>query len=111
MVDVAVGPGMAAAYPEIGAFTRLTQLGDNFVRYGTRQFKEQKLVSVDSNFFGVFNLPFLEGDPHTALTRPNSLVITRAFADKYFGAEPAVGKTVDLDRFAGRRSGPLWPIR
>jgi putative ABC transport system permease protein len=99
MVDVAVGPGMAAAYPEIEAFARLTQLGDNFVRYGTRQFKEQKLVSVDSNFFGIFNLPFLEGDPHTALNQPNSLVITRAFADKYFGAEPAIGKTVDLDRY------------
>ena len=99
MVDVAVGPGMATAYPEIETFTRLTQLGDNFVRYGTRQFKEQKLVCVDSNFFGVFNLPFLEGDPHTALMQPNSLVISRAFADKYFGAEPAVGKTVDLDRY------------
>jgi len=99
MVDVAVGPGIAAAYPEIEAFTRLTHIGDNFVRYGTRQFKEQKLVGVDSNFFGVFNLPFLEGDPHTALIQPNSLVITRAFADKYFGAAPAVGKTINLDRY------------
>jgi len=99
MVDIAVGPGMAAAYPEIETYTRLTQLGDNFVRYGTRQFKERKIVSVDSNFFGVFDLPFLAGDPHTALMQPNSLVITRAFAGKYFGTEGAIGKTIDFRSF------------
>src|SRR5579872_7052436 len=54
MVDIAVGPGMAAAYPEIEAFTRLNRQGDAFIQYGGRQFKEQRLVAVDSNFFEVF---------------------------------------------------------
>jgi putative ABC transport system permease protein len=99
MVDVAVGPGMAAAYPEIETSTRLSRLGDAFVHYGTREFKEQKIASADSNFFEVFDLPFLEGDAHTALIHPNSLVITKAFAEKYFGTESAVGKTLELDGF------------
>ena len=96
MVDVAVGPGMAAAYPEIEAYARLGRLGDNFVQYGTRQFKESKMAYADSNFFDVFTLPFLEGDVHTALVQPNSLVVTKDFAAKYFGTEPAVGKTIQL---------------
>src|SRR5580704_15681268 len=99
MVDVAVGPGIAAALPGVETCTRLTRIGDNFVRYGTRQFKEQKFVNVDSNFFEVFTLPFLEGNVHTALTRPNSLVITKALADKYFGSEPALGKSLELQFF------------
>src|SRR5882757_10070700 len=99
MVDVAVGPGMAAAYPEIEAFTRLRRLGDDFIQSGTRQFKEQQMVYADSNFFEVFTVPFLEGDVHTALNRPNSLVVTRAFATKYFGAEPALGKTVTSGQY------------
>jgi putative ABC transport system permease protein len=94
MVDVAVGPGMAAAYPEIDASTRISRAYDVFTQFGTRQFKETRMAYVDSNFFEVFTLPFLEGDVHTALIQPNSLVITRAFATKYFGDEPALGKTI-----------------
>ena len=99
MVDVAVGPGMAAAYPEIEASTRLNQAGDLFASYGTRQFKEQHVAFVDSNFFALFTLPFLEGDVQTALTQPNSLVVTRAFATKYFGDEPALGKTIQVQNY------------
>ncbi|HXB09426.1 MAG TPA: ABC transporter permease [Puia sp.] len=99
MVDIAVGPGMASAYPEIETFTRLSHFGDVYVRSGTRQFKESNLVYADSNFFGVFTQPFLEGDARTALVRPNSLVVTKAFATRYFGEAPALGKTVELSNF------------
>jgi len=97
-VDIAVGPGMKQAFPEIKACTRLEQLGGVFVSdpTGTRQTKEQHLSFVDSNFFEVFTLPFLEGSPHDALVRPNSVVLTRALADKYFGSGPAVGKTLTI---------------
>ena len=96
MVDAAVGPGMAANYPEIEAFTRLSRVGDNFVRYGVQEYKEQKMATVDSNFFDIFTIPFLEGDVHTALSQPNSLVVTSAFAKKYFGNASAMGKTISL---------------
>ncbi len=49
---------------------------------------------MDSNFFEVFTQPLLEGDAHTALVQPNSLVITRALATKYFGDQPAMGRTL-----------------
>jgi putative ABC transport system permease protein len=98
MVDIAVGPGMKAEYPEVETFTRLGHLND-FVQVGTRQFKETDMVYVDSNFFDVFTLPFLEGDVHTALDRPNTLVVTKAFAIKYFGTASALGKTVELSTY------------
>jgi len=99
MVDIAVGPGMAATYPEIETFTRFNNLGDAYIQAGTRQFKESNLACVDSNFFEVFTVPFLEGDVHSALLRPNSLVVSKAFATKYFGSASALGKTVELSNY------------
>ena len=99
MVDVAVGPGMTAAYPQIEAYTRMRSLGDIFVQSGERSFKEHDIASADSNFFNIFTIPFLEGDARTALVQPASLVITRKFADKYFGAGSAIGKTLQLQNW------------
>jgi len=108
MVDVAVGPGMTAVYPEIEAYTRMRHMGDMFVQYGDRSFKEQNMAFADSNFFSIFTLPFLEGDAHTALKQPGSLVVTRDFADKYFGARPALGKIIQLKSFgAGKITGVI----
>jgi putative ABC transport system permease protein len=110
-VDVAVGPGMAAAYPEIEASTRLTRIGRESVQYGALQFREEGMVAVDSNFFELFTLPFLEGDVHTALIQPYSLVITKAFATKYFGRQPALGKTLLIpDRGACKVTGVIDQI-
>jgi len=99
MVDVAVGPGMTAVYPDIEAYTRMGHVGDQFVSYDDRMFKEQKMVFADSNFFRIFTVPFLEGDPRTSLLPPNSLVVTRDFADKYFGTGPALGKTLQVQNY------------
>jgi putative ABC transport system permease protein len=93
-VDVAVGSGIKNAFPEVIASTRLTNRGPVFVKYNGLQFKEEKIVIIDSNFFQFFSIPLLDGDTKTALTEPKSLVITRAFQKKYFGSSPAIGKMI-----------------
>ena len=92
MVDVAVGPGIKNAYPEVIAVTRLERDKPAFIKYNDRQFKEEELALADSNFFAVFSIPLLEGDSKTALTSPNSIVITKAFEKKYFGESPGLNK-------------------
>ncbi|MBS1754458.1 MAG: ABC transporter permease [Ferruginibacter sp.] len=92
-VDVAVGEGMKNAFPEIKATTRLTQAND-FVKYEDKQFKEEHLAYVDSNFLQMFSIPFIEGDGNKALAEPNCIVISKAFAKKYFGNQPAIGKSL-----------------
>jgi len=42
----------------------------------------------------VFSFNWVEGDPETALTDPNSMVITRSFSDRYFGDENPIGKEI-----------------
>jgi putative ABC transport system permease protein len=40
---------------------------------------------MDSTAFDIFTWKMLEGNPHSALTAPNSIVLTKSIAEKYFG--------------------------
>jgi len=94
-VDVAVGEGIKNAFPEVKAFTRMFKVRD-FVKYDNKQFKEDHLAFSDSNFLQIFSIPLIEGNAATALTQPNSIVISKAFAKKYFGNEDAMGKSLAI---------------
>ncbi|HEY2720680.1 MAG TPA: ABC transporter permease, partial [Chitinophagaceae bacterium] len=65
-----------------------------FVKYGDNQFKEDHLAFVDSNFLQLFSIPLIDGNPATALTQPNTIVISKDFAKKYFGHGEAMGKSL-----------------
>ena len=93
-VDAGVGPGIQAAFPDVLASTRLLMWNQVFMRYQNKQFKEQAIAMVDANFLDIFSIPLLEGNLKTALKEPGSIVITKAFAEKYFGTSPALGKTL-----------------
>jgi putative ABC transport system permease protein len=42
----------------------------------------------------VFDVKFIEGTPQGALSEPNTVVLTKSVADKYFPNETAVGKII-----------------
>ncbi|RYU92430.1 ABC transporter permease [Mucilaginibacter terrigena] len=94
LVDVAVGEGMKNAYPEIKASTRLLSNPPLFVKYNGQQFKETNIVQADSNFLKIFSIPLIKGDNSIALAEPNSIVLTKNMAKKYFGETPAIGKII-----------------
>ncbi len=84
-------------YPEVEEATRLHVGGRPKITYGDKKFKDGEFAFVDPNFFKVFTLHFLKGDPATALLQPNTLVITKDFAEKYFGSEDPIGKILDFN--------------
>ena len=53
----------------------------------------------DSNFFEVFDLPFLRGDPRSALRDLNSVVLTQEEATRYFGTSDPIGRTIMVNRY------------
>ena len=57
-------------------------------------YNEDRFYYVDSNIAEVFTIPFLKGNPGTALNRPNTVVITESIAEKYFGTENPMGKRI-----------------
>jgi putative ABC transport system permease protein len=84
-------------YPEVEAVTRFKSFGFPVMRYGDKVFSEEKFFWVDSTFFDVFTVEFVRGDPKTALTQPESVVLTEKMAKKYFGDEDPVGKLINSD--------------
>ena len=76
LVDVGVGEGLKAAFPEIVSFTRVVKSGNFFFKYGNSQFKENAFAIADSNFLEMFSIPLLQGNAATALQEPNSVVLS-----------------------------------
>jgi putative ABC transport system permease protein len=109
-VDIAVGEGIKNAFPQVQRYTRFFPVGPDFWSNGDRQFKEEKMAFADSNFFSFFSLPLVEGKASTALAEPNSIVISRALAKKYFGDTEAMGKSIKWGRDLFKVSGVMERI-
>jgi putative ABC transport system permease protein len=65
------------------------------VRYGDRLFNMSGLL-VDPEFFEMFSFPQVSGNLKQALEDPNSVVITRDMAHRYFGEEDPLGKRLSI---------------
>ncbi|MEO8822194.1 MAG: ABC transporter permease [Ginsengibacter sp.] len=89
-----VAQAMKNDYPEVQDATRLQAAGAPKITYKDKSFNEDEMAFVDPNFFNIFTLPLIEGDAKTALQQPNTIIITKAIAKKYFGNEDPVGKTL-----------------
>nr|NQU89760.1 ABC transporter permease [Bacteroidota bacterium] len=83
-------------FPEVLASARLTGERSYVFRYKDKKIRETEVMAADSTIFDVFTYSFLDGDERTALNHPNSIVLTKTLASKYFGAEPALGKVIEL---------------
>ena len=64
------------------------------IRIGDEDFLQEGFIMADPHFFRFFSFPLLEGHPDHVLEDPRSAVITRSAAEKYFGDESPVGKTI-----------------
>jgi putative ABC transport system permease protein len=81
-------------FAEVKNVIRFRKLDRIVVRYSDKLFYESKIYFTDASVFDVFDFRLRKGDPNTVLTNPYSVVITEETADKYFGAENPVGKTL-----------------
>ena len=84
-------------YPEVLNAVRFLGVGRPLVAYEEHRFYEDNVFWADSTVFDVFTFPLVQGDPRTALTEPNTVVLTEAMAQKYFGDDDPVGQTLRFD--------------
>ncbi|HVM88070.1 MAG TPA: ABC transporter permease [Puia sp.] len=78
--------------PEVEASTVVGYEASYNMKYEEKVFREHSVYTADSNYFKVFDHPLLKGNAATALTKPNTVVITETTAKRYFGNADAVGK-------------------
>jgi putative ABC transport system permease protein len=69
----------------------------SFVEYQDKKFNERRFFFADSTFFELFDHVFVKGNPKTALNENGSLVITESMAEKYFGNEDPMGKSIRFE--------------
>ena len=63
-----------------------------------KKFKETEGAAfTEPELFDIFNFPLLQGVKKTALTEPNTAIITEHLAKKYFGNENPINKTFRYD--------------
>ncbi len=87
---------VAAATPEIESATRVLPMGATRFRHGIQEHDVSNIVLVDPSFFKIFSYDFVSGDPGSALDKPDSLVITEEMAERIFGEQDSLGKTLTL---------------
>jgi putative ABC transport system permease protein len=100
----ALGEIMKQVFPEIQKTTRLMRLfaeDKTLLQYtpqngAIKSFYETKGYLADSTFFRIFTYNFVEGNPATALSNPNTVVLSEDIAKKIFGNQSAINKVIHI---------------
>jgi putative ABC transport system permease protein len=95
-----VGPYLKANLPEVKQQVRIHhhQFGQiAFVSSGEKHLTEKKVYYADPTILEIFDFNFKQGNPKTALERPNTAIIRHSTAQKYFGNQNPIGKTLKID--------------
>jgi len=97
-------------FPEIETGVKFFVLGRISVTIDEKTYYESRSYAVDSTFYDVFSIPLIYGNPKTALTKPNTIVISRDSAVKYFGTTDVLGKIVNIDYSEGNKDFEITGI-
>lgn len=88
----AVGNHFKDAFPEIEDYVKLVKQGEAILGNNEKSVKVSSVYYASGAYFNVFSTPLITGDAKTALTEPNTVVLSESIAHKLFGQEDAVGK-------------------
>lgn len=99
-LSAAVAPSLKEKQPAVEAFLRMRQERQAIIQSSQNsslKFAEDRFYFTDSNFFNFFSFKLLSGSKEKVLQNPFSVVISQKAAQKYFGNENPVGKTIRLN--------------
>jgi putative ABC transport system permease protein len=88
-------------FPEVIRTVRMDKQ-DFIVRHEDEIF-EERAIATDPSFFDMFTFPLKYGEGTNVLEHPDAVVLSEAMANKYFGEENPLGKTLFIrmtDKFS-----------
>lgn len=88
-----VAPALKEAIPGVETVVRFSIMGTQNLEIEENVYSIDDIYAADPDFHRVFNYTFLSGDPESALTEPNTAVISVELAKRFFGTTDAIGKT------------------
>ena len=96
IVSVPISETLKERYPEVAHSTRLRR-GSQTIRRESNYVIEKNFYYAERSFFDVFTVPFIAGDPTTALNAPNAVILTEQSAQRYFPNLDPMGQTLELN--------------
>lgn len=117
-----LGPALKQEFPEIAEVARIYNISwmNNIVSYAPdfnrdnssnsrsqREvivFSEENVFYADNTFLRIFSFPLISGQSTTALSEPNTAVITETLATKYFGDRDPLNATLEIKNNYGSQA-------
>ncbi len=99
ILGTAYGPELAANFPEIEDFTRISGFegASLTVKKDEKLIKLQNMLYADSAMLNIFTFEFLQGNPNTALKVPFSVILTQSEAKRLFGDDNPLGQSLQIN--------------
>ncbi len=88
------GPTLKKEFPEVLDYVRFYYFEKLAFKTGDRILEQPFGSLADPSYFNIFKYPLLKGNHKTALSEPYSIVLSKSFAQKLFGKEDPMQKTL-----------------
>jgi putative ABC transport system permease protein len=98
LAPYAAGASLLRSFPEVQAIVRIDDESDLVINSGAEILSTNNFMYSEPAIFSIFSFTFLEGTAAGALSAPNSVVLSRSSEKKYFGNQPALGRTLECNR-------------
>ncbi len=82
--------------PEVEKAVMTTYAQSHILGFGDNR-QRKNGMTVSENFFDLFSWQFVQGNAHTALPDPSSIILTESAAKALFGKEDPINKTLKID--------------
>jgi len=96
-IPAPVIPHLVDKYADVKHASRFMASYRRLFSYEGNNLFEDNGGFADPELFDVFSFKAVLSDPKAALTDPNTIVLTKSMAAKYFGPENPLGKTIKLE--------------
>ncbi|HSZ86468.1 MAG TPA: ABC transporter permease [Puia sp.] len=99
-VSIPVGDALRTDFSQLEAVGTILGSGGNLVivpdNQNGKKFKESNIFYAQPQVFDILDAKWLAGNPKTSLSDPNTVVLSKRIADKYFGDwKQAIGKIIN----------------
>ena len=105
-----LGPLLKDKWPEVLDYVRMFYYDAIEVKSGQDKFYESRVYFTDPSVFDIFSYEMLKGNKDEALSKPFQVVITSSIAQKYFGTDDVLGKSMNIDGQEYRVSGLMTDV-
>lgn len=92
-----VGPTLEKEFPEVLSAARLKKMNNSTLTYNNKNYRDFDFAYIDPEFLEVFDLKIIEGNTTNPLEDPNSIILTKKEARRYFGTDNPIGQRLKFE--------------